>query len=175
MIKFPSRRAVPFTAWLIWCLLAGQFFLSGCEPVRRKFIRKKPTATIETTAQPVFEPEEYPAPVLTSAAQYQGHYDRVLIWNKEVLANMEAKSSDKRILFSLKKCLKELGHMDGFLSGDSRTVLRQVKDVLEKMEGDFSSPAAYRPYQSYVKDLLKLDSRIRQTLKTSLVQDHFQP
>ena len=175
MAKFPSRTAAPQRIWLLWGIILFQLFLSGCEPVRKKFIRKKRTATEDTTVQPVFEPEEYLSAELTPAEQYQGHYERALIWNKEVIANMEEKEGDKRILFSLKKCLKEIGDMAGFLTGEPQAEVRQIEGVLEKMADDFSSPAAHRSYRSYVRELWDIDRRIRRTLKIAFVQEDFQP
>ncbi|MFA5259728.1 MAG: hypothetical protein WC450_00700 [Candidatus Omnitrophota bacterium] len=175
MIKFPSRLAGPGTVWLILGLLAIQIVFSGCEPVRKKFIRKKRTSDLETSVQPVFEPEEYPAAVLSPEDQYQGHYNRVLVWDKEVISNMEEKAGDKRIVFSLNACLKELEGMEGLLPEPSLGLLRQIKAEMEKIRDEFSQPAAYRPYQSYVKDVLSLDRRIRQTLKTAFGQEGFHP
>ncbi|HOY09896.1 MAG TPA: hypothetical protein PLB05_07460 [Candidatus Omnitrophota bacterium] len=175
MFRCPSRQDLPVMAWLIGGLLAVQILLSGCEPVRKKFIRKKRSADVETAVQPVFEPEEYPAAELSPEDKYQGHFNRVLVWTKEAITNMEDKASDKRIVFSLKACLKELEGMEALLPESSRGELRQINAEMGQIRDAFSQPAAYRPYQSYIKDLLSLDRRIRQTLKTALGREGLQP
>ncbi|HPB68533.1 MAG TPA: hypothetical protein PLT76_04485 [Candidatus Omnitrophota bacterium] len=167
MFRFPFHPVAPVTAGLIGALVTVQVFCAGCEPVRRKFIRKKRTANMETAVQPVFEPEDYPADRVPPADQYQDHYNRVLAWNQEVLTGIEEKASDKRIVFSLNACLKELEGMDGLLPESARGELRQIKGEMEKVRDEFSVPAAYRPYQNYARKLMRLDRRVRQTLKSA--------
>jgi len=146
-------------------VLCCQLMISGCEPLRRKFIRKKRKSSLEATADPILDPEAYPEKVYDAEQVYRSHYGLCLIWNKEIIANLEENMSDKKTLFSLNKLLNELREMELLVTEGSQDTIRIIKEKVEKIINEFSEQAAYRNNRSYIKKLGALDRQLRKELK----------
>ncbi len=157
------------TLLLIVFVLCCQSLFSGCEPLKRKFIRKKRKEPLEATVEPIFDPETYPEKVKDTEQLYRSYYDLCLIWNKEVIANLEERMSDKKVLFSLNKLLKEMRKMESLVRGEPGKTIKDYQESLEKMIQEFSSPVAFRNYRGYIKKLMSMDRKIRKELNPELV------
>ena len=71
---------------------------SGCEPLRKKFTRKKKEEKVKGV-EPILEPIDYAPLIHAPIERYKYHYNLWHVWHKECITALSIKDNDKRIKY----------------------------------------------------------------------------
>src|SRR3989338_1218458 len=125
MRKLLSFRSSGMRAVVVAVCAAVVF--SGCEPLRKKFVRqKKKDASAATEVVPILQPEVYPEKVFDPVKQYKQHYGLWGVWHKDYLSILEDNGSDKRQIYVLTQMAAQLEKMENLLAGEKKQGLKQL-------------------------------------------------
>lgn len=138
---------------------------SGCEPLRKKFIRQKKKSEDINQVMPVLVPEEYPAPVQTRQEQYRYHYSLWGVWTKEFLTVIEEPGRDKRLRYVLEQMMIQLGQMKQLADEDKKALFGPYESALLEAKKQFLQPSAFRNPFVMKSKIVKLDRDFRRQLK----------
>ena len=145
--------------------------LCGCEPLRKKFVRKKKPRKVDTEFVPVFEPETYAGLEKSLKEEYALLHSQGLVWAKEAFTNFESDYSDKKIAFSLQKFTEGLDKMSELLEGQSAQQLQGLKEEARGITDQFSESAGFRSDYNLKQRLRALERRMRRDLSADKVEE----
>jgi hypothetical protein len=158
----------------VFLVLIAMFLTTGCEPLRKKFIREKKKDPAVSQFVPVFEPEVYPVPKESLAEQYDQLYVMWIIWSKEFLKDLSEQASTKRLKSSLEKMQESLLGMDKLLAGGAaKTELAQCRQRLDVVYEQVKEPAPLRNDTIVRRQIVGLEKDLRTHLKSAKVIDQF--
>lgn len=105
---------------------------SGCEPLRKKFTRKKKSTQVEDTGMiPVLQPEEYPEPKDNPMLNYRQHYELVRVFYKELWRGIEEKTHQKTLRYTYGQVIDHLNEMKSLLNEDKAKDLENLIHALD--------------------------------------------
>jgi len=145
-----------------WMAVLAVLMISsaGCEPLRKKFVRKKKQERVSEVV-PVLEPVDYPREVHSRDSLYRHHYALWKVWFKDLVVAMAEQDSDKRILHILDQLILELQSLQT-LVGDARSHrLNDLIDQIRKIEASYQRPAALRNHLILKNQAVAIDRRFR--------------
>lgn len=147
---------------VICVLCVVSFFLSGCQPLRKKFTRKKKEEKeAEGRLIPVLEPIDYPAKVYSLEQDYRQHFSLWKVWERDLLQSIENDDSDKRQKYLLGKTLEELEAMNSFMGEAQQAPFGTVLEQVRQVQKEYDRPAALRSKFSVKKQLSSSSKEIR--------------
>jgi len=145
---------------------------SGCEPLRKKFTRKKKEEKKEEFI-PVLEPQEYPAPAFNPEAEYKHRYNLWKLWYDDFMVGLDEKGSNKRQSYILGQLIVQLEAMEQLLTGDRQAQLHQYKDTLREIGQLLVLPAALRNTGLIKRKISTIDTKIHDQFSPRQIQDTF--
>jgi len=161
-----------------WLTLLCCLFLiisdAGCQPLKKKFTRKK-KATKKEEVQPVLNPIDYPPPRATAEGKYAYHYSLWKVWYKSLLDSVLGSESDKRIRYFYEKGSLELQAMGALLAEPKRNELVAVLEDYKALQKDFALPASLRQETAIERTLRSVDKRVRHEFNPENVTNHLVP
>ena len=161
--------------FMVYVVLAGLCFASsGCEPIRKKFIRqKKNDKNAVSKRVPVLEPELYPSKENDPFAAYKHHYELFRVWVRDLDAVLMAKSPRRKQLYVYNQAVKHLEAMENLLDGkNSEDIARLRKELAQVNRVLFETPGI-NP-ESAARDHLRMaDKLLRKNLKPEIIADSF--
>lgn len=138
-------------------LLICALVLSACQPIKKKFVRKKKAAD-EDVVQPVLDPIDY-APIYTSdVGRYEQHYRLYLVWQKDLDEAFVRQERQKRLEYLTQQTVGELGKMRSFVGIEHADGLDAIIKKYNKFITDLDnpkSPAQLRSIQIKTNQLLR--------------------
>ena len=153
--------------------LVLSFSLSGCEPLRKKFIRKKKKEKEETAETiPILEPVDYPEKIHTVDDLYLDHYSLWQTWQKELLISLEESRNSKRQLNNIDQAMLQLGEMQKLLLPESQEPLKNIIEKLRAVREELSTPVPLHNTVEMKLELHSLEREIRENFKPRQVQAH---
>ncbi len=165
-----ARRCV---SWLL-VLSVFVFCSVGCEPLRKKFTRKKKEKK-EVESIPVLEPVEYPAKVTTPAETYKYHYSLWVVWNKELSNIMLDRDNTKRKVYLLDQAMLNLQALKVLVTDEKQQRLNEDLKVLQEIHDDLTAALSKRTLNRLTLDLTNVERRIRQEFRFDAIKDYLQP
>ncbi len=164
LLKIKSIFTILF---IFMCLVS-----SGCEPLRKKFTRKKKQEQTSDVV-PILEPIDYPRLVETSESQYRYHYSLWQIWHRDFLNWLEEKKeNDKKAVYILNQMIVQMEEMQKFIQGEKRTIfsqyIQQVKEVLQ----EFEKPRPVRNYPNIQYKISSIGKQVRKDFKIDQMKDN---
>ena len=153
------------------CLIcAVAILVSGCQPLRKKFTRKKKKER-EASERfiPVLEPIDYPKRIFSPEEEYRKHYSLWKIWDKDLAQSIENDDSDKRQKFLLIKNLEELEEMRALLAGEQQMAFDLTLDKMRNVQTVYDKPAAMRNKFTVKKIVSSCAKVIRNTFSPAQV------
>ena len=173
MAKGTKTQTVKVVNWVLMIsLCAGALSLTGCEPLRKKFTRKKKTVDNQSEAmQPVLDPLEYPDKVTTVEDDYRQFFSLWRVWDKEALMLFEENASDKKINFALNKIQVQMDGMQKLLTGEKREKMGQLLKELNSVEEDMKTPMALRNMFLMHKKIQTIGNNMRKGLRVQDVKN----
>jgi len=160
-----SRLAKMVLGCLVVALLSSS---AGCEPLRKKFTRKKKESA-EKEFIPVLVPDEYPAAVKTVDGVYRQYYSMWQVWCRDAMTNIDENASDKRLGYSLNKMVGQMEGMSELLVGKTQQQMaasiaeaRQIVILAEEQE-------SVRNKSALMRQLRTLDKKVRKDFRPAQV------
>ena len=147
---------------------------TGCEPLRKKFTRKK-KETQETEFVPVLDPVDYPAKQETPEATYKLHYSLWQGWYKDYVIAVQEGSSDKKIRYDLEQLVAHGAEMQKVLQGEKQKQMSGLLAQMEKVQAQYKMPRGVRDDSSLLQQMNFIDKNLRQNLKFQYVKDSLIP
>ena len=163
-----SQSRFNFIIILVLIFLASS--VSGCEPLRKKFIRKK-KETQNTEAMPVLQPIDYPEKVVAPASILEQRYGFWQVWYGEASQDLSDGSTDKRVGYDLSQLAVQLVELQKLFSGPQQKQLLDLAARLERIRTNFRSPAGVRDTSGIVKDLRLLDKDFRKQFRPQVAKE----
>ncbi|MCK5215788.1 MAG: hypothetical protein KAR05_10615 [Candidatus Omnitrophica bacterium] len=150
---------------LVGCM---SLMLSGCEPLRKKFVRKKKKGR-EKEVLPILEPIDYVAKKESSPEIYRKYYAMRKVWHKDLLMALEEGGRDKHVLYVIDKEIMLLVDMKNLLQEAKQKGIEAQIQKLRKIEADLNRPEAFRNQDAMLKNLIRIDRDIRNDFKPDVV------
>lgn len=155
---------------LRWILMVALVVMvgvnSGCEPLRKKFIRKKKIDAVETQSTVIFDPIDYPDIVKTTVQIYQQHYDLWKVWQSELEAIVADNANEKKIQYTLGQMKEQLNGMRDLLQKPAQEAMDRYMQDMEELNSEFEKSAGFR-------NKVMISSKIRALRRN--IKDHFAP
>ena len=139
----------------------------SCEPLRKKFVRKK--KSVENTSEkfnPVLDPIDYPAVEHSAMERYKLHYSLWKVWYRDLITAIDEEGSDKRQKYLMDQMIVQMEEMDKWIVASKKSELSALISDLRKTEGALDDPAPMRN-RSIFKS--KIESNAKK------LQDGFKP
>ena len=146
------------------------FLVSGCEPLRKKFTRKKKQEAEEATEIPVLEPMEYPKKVYNVEEDYKNRYTLWRAWHKELIESIAENEGQKRKLYHLNQTVTQLTAMQNLLLEEKGGMLKDILGKYKKLQMDIEAPVSLRDATSWKNELDSIENKIRDNYSFSKVQ-----
>lgn len=148
--------------------------LSSCEPLRKKFTRKKKGEAVENMEVPILEPIEYPKKVYTSLDLYKNHFTFWRAWHKELMQSIVDEQSTKRKLYLLAQDVAQLTEMQKLLTEEKQAPLKDAVERLARFRTDVESPVPSRDASAWKVELESIDKKIRKDFTADKMKDSLQ-
>lgn len=153
-------------------VLCAAVIFSGCEPLRKKFVRqKKKDASASKEAVPVLQPEVYPEKVYDPVKKYKQHYGLWGVWYKDYLSILEEDGSDKRQVYVLTQMAVQLENLEKLLADEQKPGLTQLRNDLQGVLDTMKTPAVMRESSAIQSKMRSIDDRLRNNFDIEHVQD----
>ncbi len=154
--------------WILIVLIVISVMTTGCEPLRKKFTRKKKEDR-KQSQELILEPQEYPEKAFDAMREYKLHFGLWKVWYKEFLTSLYENQSDKRQMYALNQALIQVEEMEKILIPDGRAQINKLKqEVLLVME-EFKKPEALRNELKIRHKMSVVDDGIRNKLNPQKV------
>jgi hypothetical protein len=160
--KSKTGKAMVHYRNVICALCILSFLLSGCQPLRKKFTRKKKgDKEAEGKFIPVLEPIDYPVKAYSLEQDYKQHFSLWKVWERDLMQSIENDDSDKRQKYLLGKSLEELGEMNALMGEAQQAGFGAVLEQVRQIQKEYDKPAAMRSKFSVKKRLNSSSKEIR--------------
>ncbi len=146
--------------------------LSSCEAWRKKFIRhKKEGANPASEAQPILEPQEYPALENNAPELYKQHYALIKVWYKDLWTGIEERNTDSSVRYGIKQINEHLEEMKKLLKPEKVADLNKLSDLLKFYQTSLDQPRMVRNYARIQSDLRAFDRLLRKEFRQDAVKE----
>ncbi|MCK5579800.1 MAG: hypothetical protein KAJ18_00850 [Candidatus Omnitrophica bacterium] len=154
---------------MVFLLCSAVVFMAGCEPLRKKFTRKKRMSQVKGI-DPILDPVDYPDKVKTAQSVYRHHYALWKGWVND-FALIGKSKNDKRAVHDIDQMLLQLNAMNKLLPEDKQKVMTGIIEDLEKVRDRFQKSTPRRNYSSINRQVTRIDKRVRLDLSFKKVKD----
>ena len=143
------------------CLGAMIFSSIGCEPLRKKFVRKKKEEK-ESGIVPVLEPIDYaPKKIYSLLEQYQRHYSLWKVWDRELIQAIQEGKTVKAQEYNLAQLIEQIEEMKKWMIEEKQKELTPLIDELHAIQRDLSQPSVTHSDFTMTKTLERNSKTIR--------------
>lgn len=156
--------------FLICGLLAAALILTGCEPLRKKFTRKKKEGET-TTEAPILEPIDYPEKIRSSQEMYRNSYSLWQGWSKELTTGLIEQDSIKRLLYLLSQMISQLEKMQQLISGEKQFTLAKNVEALRTLKSELEGPLAGQNFSAIKIQIDSIEKAIRINYSFNKIKD----
>lgn len=170
-----QKSSEKFYVFLITTLLVTIFVTSGCEPLRKKFTRKKKKDLRATELIPILDPVDYPAKLQTPGDIYRHHYSLWQVWQRDLIGVLEEKGSDKKITYLLNQILVQMEEMGKVLTGEPQKLLTQYIAKMQRIQEEITKPSAIRNNYGIKRKVDLIGKQVRQNLKFKKIEESLVP
>ena len=123
---------------MVLLVLTAIVSTTGCEGLRKKFVRKKKSDVSDSQSGAILDPIEYPAVVKTSSQSYSQHYDLWKVWIGDLKTEIEEGSNEKKIQGTLDQMKIQLTAIR-----NQSTLLTQIRSLDRRFKNDLALPHVY--------------------------------
>ena len=145
--------------------------LSGCQPLRKKFIRQKKKDKEDSELTPILEPIEYPEKVHSPEGLYKEHYSFWQVWYGDLLAAIDDQESQKRQVYNIDKAIAHLEEMKRLLVPKEQRNLKMFIESLGKLRERLRQPSVLGSSTSIKLELESIGKKIRQEYRFVKVKE----
>jgi hypothetical protein len=112
--------------------------LSGCETVRRKFVRKAKTEK-ENPEEVIYVPQEYPVQVTSNEDMYRNYYTFWKSWHQELIEVLSEGQNHKKQVECINEVISNLNKMKDLLVPDAQGGLNEYIQKVIPIQGEIVS------------------------------------
>ncbi|HAJ56946.1 MAG TPA: hypothetical protein DCL35_04165 [Candidatus Omnitrophica bacterium] len=157
---------------VIVCAIVCIFLVTGCETLRKKFVRKRKKT--ESTEPMVIVPRDYSAHPFPSDVLYKQYFVYWKSWNQELVSSLIDKLSYKKILDCAQQSLVNLRKMKDLLADEKANELQVYIDRTQDLEARIEHAKNLPPSQM---NMLKYDaerilSTVNRNFDSRKMKDH---
>lgn len=155
--------------WVLMIVtLCASLFLSGCQSVRKKFVRQK-KKNAEDKFIPILEPIDYGTSEVSQAERYGHHYQTYRIWERELMAGIERGEADKRLEYYMDQLVVNLESLIKWVPEERQGSLQEVLVDYQSASEYFKTPNAFRNRAGFVSRLKRYERNMRKEFKPNIV------
>lgn len=103
--------------------------LSGCETLKKKFIRKKSSKKVS----PVLVPQDYRG-IYPNDVLYNNHFNYWRAWTEDLINCLDTKASNKRERLAAARAVEDLQRMQDLLTGNKKEELTKYIKFYEGVQ-----------------------------------------
>jgi hypothetical protein len=145
--------------------------VSGCEPLRKKFVREKKRDKV-VREEPILEPIEYPLRPYDVYSDYAHRYSMFYVWKKEFISAIDDQENSKRLLYFFDQMITKLDEMAELLTEEKNGEFIEVMNELYPIRDQLNN-TAYVHYLSRIKREVNVITRlIRSQYNPTMMQQH---
>ncbi len=145
---------------------------TGCEPLRKKFVRQKKKTDIQEEAIPLFSPQEYPENKKSSTDVYRHYYSLWQLWQTDLLTALEDGRSDKKVRYDLNQLLLQVEGMQKIVVAEKRGPLQEAIQKLQGIQRDMDTPAPLRNISEMKRTIESVGKTIRKDYSPVKIGDN---
>lgn len=138
---------------IVMCFVACVFFATGCETLRRKFVRKRKNTG--NTEPMVIVPRDYSAHPFPNDVLYKQYFVYWKSWNQELVSSLNDKLSYKKVIDCVRQSLVNLKKMKDLLSDEKAGELQGYIIKTQELESRIEYAKNLHPSQM---NMLKYDA-----------------
>ena len=153
-------------------LLVLSLSLSSCDTLKQKFIRKK-KGSEDQTFVPVLEPEEYPSPELDPRRNYNGHYDLIKAWYKDLWTAIDDRNTARYTHYIISQVTNHITQMKPLVDAPTQANLDKLASYLDYYQSSLIYDWRARNVSRIQSDLRAFDRFLRDHLRADKIQGHF--
>ncbi len=139
-------------------------FLSGCQSLRRKFVRQKKKPADEKFI-PILEPIEYEASRVSKVERYTHHYQTYRVWERELMAGLERGETDKRMAYFLDQLVVNLESLTKWAPEERAQPLQDILGNYRSAADYFQRPESFRNKAGFVSKLKRYERTMRRDFR----------
>ena len=157
---------------LVLCLMV--LVSSGCQPLRKKFIRQKKKQQVEE-ANPILTPIDYAPAQVSPQERYEHHYALWRVWHRDLAQEMMERENtfSKRQLYLLEEEIAQLEEMKKWVVPQKQEALNLRMEKLYKIRETLQRPLFDRENLTVKRQLDRLDKDIRQNFKPQVMEGYY--
>jgi uncharacterized protein (UPF0147 family) len=145
--------------------------LSGCEPLRKKFVRQKKKDKEAQELIPIFEPLDYGAQMMSAEERYKHFYSMWKIWNGDLIKTIDESAADKIIKYNVEQSILQLLEMRKWLKEEKQVEIDKGIKVLQSIGKDLEMPAVMRNNFQIKLKVERNAKTIRKALSPDVVKE----
>ncbi|HLD69468.1 MAG TPA: hypothetical protein VJA17_01770 [Candidatus Omnitrophota bacterium] len=146
--------------------------LMACEPLRKKFTRKKKEDAKENFI-PVLDPINYPPAFVTAEEKYKHHYSLWNVWQKELLQALDRDESEKRLEYLMGQLEMNLDSMRKWVEASKQEEINARLSDYVQIKKEMDKPEAMRNVYSLKRKIQLNVKKVRDTLHPKLMTDFY--
>ena len=167
--------------WIKKSIVVGLLFVicfsSGCQTLRKKFVRPKKKLSDFKKTIPILEPIVYPRNNKSSEQKYRHSYTLAQVWIKE-LENLIRRTRKtryvKREIYLINQILEQFNTMQENLTEDKSDELRRIINDIESWRPPYKKGIVWRQYRYKLERRLRIiNKEIRKRYQPNSVQYDF--
>ncbi|MBF0532999.1 MAG: hypothetical protein HQL23_07900 [Candidatus Omnitrophica bacterium] len=126
-------------------LCCAVFAVWGCEPLRKKFTRKK-NKDDSAAVQPILTPIDYPVQVYSAAEQYRQAFGLWKVWHRELIGLVDdpQEENEKRLNYVVAQELGQMEKIHDLLDGNDREAAQRLLVDMKELSLEFNRPRELR-------------------------------
>ena len=153
------------------CLVAMIFSSVGCEPLRKKFVRKKKEEK-ESGIIPVLEPMDYaPKKMYSPLEQYQRHYSLWKVWDRELMQAIQEGKNPKAQKYNLAQLIEQIEEMQKWAREEKQKELFVLIQELHGIQKDLDQRSVTQSTFKMIKTLERNSKMIRHRFNPKLMAE----
>ena len=172
MNNFKASGEVLFNKLVIVILVFMMIpILSGCEPLRKKFKRKKKKSSASAEIMPILDPIEYPEKIKSVESKYKHFYSLWRVWHRDMMIAFLRETNDKRMVYYINQLIVQLDELQQLVIGEKKQELLKFKSRLENIKLKYDKPAGLRNKDGMKKEVGLIGKKIMREFKIDKMKD----
>lgn len=154
--------------WLVIsvvCVCLFSFTLVGCEPLRKKFTRKKKEDKTKAL-EPILTPVDYGVPQISPEERYRHHYSLWKVWQEDLIEAVNQEESDKKQKYAFLAAIAQLEEMKKWIPEEKQRELIPLIDEAGVLQKELDKPAGLRNVFSFRRKIEILGKKIRHSFSS---------
>ena len=153
------------------CLICFGLSLTGCEPLRKKFTRKKKEKSVEPEFIPVLEPIDYPEPMVSPEAQYNHFYSLWKVWYKDMMESFDEQDNERRTKFLFDQAITQMQEMRKFVKEEKQAEFDGYLNEFVAIRQELDKPEGMQNKVSITNRLTRAEKKFRNACTPNIMKD----